>query len=136
MAETGRRDHGGVVGRELQAGQERRDLTRFASRDQIRPQPAVCRDTTGDTHAPRVETPRCLEHPLNEHAHDDALEARADISDLRPGETMRLPSLTFPDVPENGGFQTAEAEVEVTLSVRRIPVGMGQTRGRERDGAI
>ncbi len=42
----------------------------------------------------------------------------------------------LPHVPENGCLQPAEAEVEIPFHVRRVPVGVGHARRRERDGFV
>src|SRR5207244_11314004 len=39
-------------------------------------------------------------------------------------------------VAGEGGFQSAEAEIEVAVEIRRVAIGMRQPSRRQRDGAI
>ena len=39
-------------------------------------------------------------------------------------------------MPQHGGLEAAEAEIEIALQLRRIAVGVRQPRGRQRHRAI
>src|SRR6185436_16701127 len=111
--------------RQLQAGDEGRHLARVAVLLELFTEPAVRRDSSGDTNALRAESPGSLERAIDERGDDDSLERRADVGDLFLAERR-----TCADVAEHRRLQSAEAEVEIAFQLRRISIGVCQARGR------
>jgi hypothetical protein len=83
LSESGRGNHRRVVGRQLKAGQERRNFAPPAALLEVGAQAAVRRYPARNPHALRLMAPRGVEQPIDQRRHDDSLEAGANVCDLR-----------------------------------------------------
>ena len=66
---------------------------------------------------------------LDQRFDDAALEARGQVDDLGLRQLLDAEvRLALPHVPEHRGLEPAEAEVEASVALGRVAIGIGQPR--------
>ena len=106
---------------------------RCAALHELGAQAAVRRHAAGDADALRLIAPRRVEQPLDQRRRRRRAESwrRCRRSPARDSVAV-----VRAHVAQHRRLQAAEAEVEIALQLRRIPIRMRQPRRRQRDRAI
>src|SRR5712692_5286972 len=121
LAQAGRGDHGRIVGGQLETWHERRNLARVAVAGDLLAEAAVCRHAASDPDAHRPVAARRVERAVDERRDDDPLEAGTDVGDFGLREQGVRPLFCF-HVAHHRRLQPAEAEIEIALQLRSVPI--------------